>query len=338
VTADVTVTDPNGACGFEYFDNSGSPPAITSVAVSENSIRITLASAPTGKNGRVRYAYSSVLGNWAGPTTGPRGCLHDSDPAVGAITGKHLYNWCVHFDLPVATNRSPWSPLDVADCRLYLDADTIGGNTGDPVSNWTDQSGYGYTPTQSNPAKQPSLVTADAEFNGHNSIQFAASRLLQFTNLYCEAKKTIFLIGRTTGTHSGEWAADFSIGLPWPYSANGFSRTLWQGNIYRIHVRGPGAADRNNFVSPSGTYLLNVLYDTNSTPLYVNGILYPDNTARGVSAGGLSGPGGIFVGGAGGSNPDAVNAKIAAIIVYGRVLSEAERLAVANWLKAKYGL
>ncbi len=94
------VTNP-GNYGFEYTDASGAPPAITGVALTgPDSVAITLASAPTGANKRVRYAYTSVPGNIPGPTTGPRGNLRDSD-GTASQGGYDLQNWCVHFDQPI---------------------------------------------------------------------------------------------------------------------------------------------------------------------------------------------------------------------------------------------
>jgi hypothetical protein len=92
------VTDPGNA-GFEYFDSAGtSTPAITKVEVTgPDTIAITLANEPTAENRRIRYAYTGQRGQRAGPTSGPRGNLRDSD-ATKSRSGKHLYNWCIHFD------------------------------------------------------------------------------------------------------------------------------------------------------------------------------------------------------------------------------------------------
>ena len=91
------VTDP-GNNGFEYWDDSGSPPAITQVALTgPDTVKITLAKAPAGNQKRVRYAYTGKVGALAGPTTGPRGNLRDSDKTA-SLNGNNLYNWCVHFD------------------------------------------------------------------------------------------------------------------------------------------------------------------------------------------------------------------------------------------------
>ncbi len=97
VLDDVIVTDP-GNYGFEYTDSSDAPPVITNVElVGDDSVRITLSETPVGGNQRIRYAFTGIAGQPAGPSTGARGNLRDSD----ATTSRHgyaLYNWCVHFD------------------------------------------------------------------------------------------------------------------------------------------------------------------------------------------------------------------------------------------------
>jgi hypothetical protein len=94
------VSDP-GNYGFEYVDESDSPPSIAHVEIiDDTTVRITLSSVPSGSNPRLRYAYTAIPGNPGGPTTGPRGNLHDSDSEVSP-NGDPLYNWCVHFDKPI---------------------------------------------------------------------------------------------------------------------------------------------------------------------------------------------------------------------------------------------
>jgi hypothetical protein len=94
------VTDP-GNFGFEYTDDSENPPSISSVEITgDNTVEVTLSAEPTGDNKRLRYAYTGVPGNPAGPSSGPRGNLRDSD-ATTSLSGRTLYNWCVHFDKPV---------------------------------------------------------------------------------------------------------------------------------------------------------------------------------------------------------------------------------------------
>lgn len=91
------VTDP-GNYGFEWFDESGNPPAITKVEIiGTDTVQVTLAAAPTGNNKRLRYAYT--FRGCSGSGTIARGNLRDSD-ATPSQAGYELYNWAVHFDEP----------------------------------------------------------------------------------------------------------------------------------------------------------------------------------------------------------------------------------------------
>ena len=88
-------TDP-GNYGFAYSDSSSR--TITSVAVqSSNTIRVNLSGAP-GTGAVLTYAYANNP-NTYGPTSGQRGCLRDSDPAVSRFDGTPLYNPCAIFSL-----------------------------------------------------------------------------------------------------------------------------------------------------------------------------------------------------------------------------------------------
>ena len=91
------VSNPGGF-GFEIAQGSVAPPAITNVAVTApDTVTITLAEEPTGSQWRLRYAFTAPAQASAGPTTGARGNLRDSD-ATPSRHGYPLYNWCVHFD------------------------------------------------------------------------------------------------------------------------------------------------------------------------------------------------------------------------------------------------
>jgi hypothetical protein len=94
------VSDP-GDMGFEYWDSSPVSPPITSVALDgPTRVRITLAEVPTAQVKRIRYAWRGKPGNSAGPLSGPRGNLRDSD-ATPSRHGYKLYNWAIHFEHPV---------------------------------------------------------------------------------------------------------------------------------------------------------------------------------------------------------------------------------------------
>ncbi len=94
------VTNP-GQFGFEYVDASARPAQIVSVSLTgPDTATITLSEVPTASGKRLRYAFTAAPGNPAGPATGPRGNLRDSDPTVSRH-GYELFNWAVHFDEPV---------------------------------------------------------------------------------------------------------------------------------------------------------------------------------------------------------------------------------------------
>ena len=83
--------------GFE-LSGDDEMPNITSVDVTApDTVTIKLSAAPTGANKRLRYAFTGTPGASAGPTTGPRGNLRDSDDTK-SLYGFKLYNWCVTFD------------------------------------------------------------------------------------------------------------------------------------------------------------------------------------------------------------------------------------------------
>ena len=100
------VTDPGGAGtvkGFEWFDDSGTPVTVTAVSIqSPTQIVVTLSGVPTGSAGshRIRYAHTAMNGAFAGPLTGPRGCVRDSGTETSSV-GDPLWNWSARFSLTV---------------------------------------------------------------------------------------------------------------------------------------------------------------------------------------------------------------------------------------------
>ncbi|MDB4937958.1 MAG: Endo,4-beta-xylanase precursor [Labilithrix sp.] len=92
------VTDPGNA-GFEWADDGPDTPSIVSVIiVNGETVIVQLSHAPTGGHRRLRYAFSGTPGVPAGPRTGPRGIIRDSDPTL-STSGVPLYDYCVHFEV-----------------------------------------------------------------------------------------------------------------------------------------------------------------------------------------------------------------------------------------------
>jgi len=97
----VNVSDP-GNYGFSYVDDSSSATITGVTIIAPDTVEITLSATPSGANKKVGYAFFGTVGNGAGPITGPRGCLRDSNPAVGASSGRSLANWCPVFQKVVS--------------------------------------------------------------------------------------------------------------------------------------------------------------------------------------------------------------------------------------------
>ena len=96
LTIDTTNISTDGLAnyGFNYTDESASPPAISSVAISSDGkgVLINLASAPTGRFGRVSYAtvenplQSGASVKPSGRTLGARGCIRSSSGITWVVS------------------------------------------------------------------------------------------------------------------------------------------------------------------------------------------------------------------------------------------------------------
>lgn len=118
LTIDTTNISTDGLAnyGFNYTDESASPPAISSVAISSDGkgVLINLASAPTGRFGRVSYAtvenplQSGASVKPSGRTLGARGCIRSSSGITWVYdTSVTLYDWLPAFRI-VSVQREPY--------------------------------------------------------------------------------------------------------------------------------------------------------------------------------------------------------------------------------------
>lgn len=109
---DTTTINTSGLAnyGFSYTDETGAPPAISSIAISSDGkgVLINLASAPTGRFGRVSYAtvenalQSGATVKPSGRTLGARGCVRSSAGITWAYdTSVTLYDWLPAFRINV---------------------------------------------------------------------------------------------------------------------------------------------------------------------------------------------------------------------------------------------
>jgi hypothetical protein len=103
------VTEPTvwtgGKYGFEFDDGSGSPPSITAAVIGSNgtSVELTLSATPSSSNPwLIRYAWTGTVGASAGPTTGARGNVRDSDTFQSVFGYGALPNWALPFSIQLA--------------------------------------------------------------------------------------------------------------------------------------------------------------------------------------------------------------------------------------------
>lgn len=98
------VTNP-GNYGFSLVDSAGTPLSIASVSIRYDQVSI-VATAAIPAGAKLRYAFiGGATGQLPSRTTGPRGCLRDSqgDQVVFDQDGVNwpLHNWAVPFELPL---------------------------------------------------------------------------------------------------------------------------------------------------------------------------------------------------------------------------------------------
>ncbi|HBZ1465001.1 TPA: hypothetical protein MJG08_22510, partial [Klebsiella pneumoniae] len=105
---DTTTINTSGLAnyGFSYTDETGAPPAISSIAISSDGkgVLINLATAPSGRFGRVSYAtaenplQSGASVKPSGRTLGARGCVRSSAGIIWVYdTSVTLYDWLPAF-------------------------------------------------------------------------------------------------------------------------------------------------------------------------------------------------------------------------------------------------
>jgi hypothetical protein len=148
--------------GFEARSSSGTPIAITSVAIANGSqVVITCASPPE----TIAYANTAdvVFGPTGGFPDGRCGLLKDSDPFVGPVTGIEQQNWCLQFSITgLSTGRwwfgEPaviWTPASISNLGAWYRGDNIVVDGSTNVQTATDLGPNGYDATQASAGNRP---------------------------------------------------------------------------------------------------------------------------------------------------------------------------------------
>lgn len=226
------------------------------------------------------------------------------------------------------TLSSTFDPLSITGCKLWLKANSLSLNDGDPVTTWADQSGNGNDANQGTAGNKP-LYKVNI-INGLPAVLFDGSddfmEILSITGQPC----TIFLVvNPTLNTASQKTYATFIHAQAIP---NGFfivaklSTNFW-GTFTTADV------SSGNALTAGTSYLLENTANTSSTFLYQRGTQVAFSATTEAGSGTNCGLG-----------KDRTNANreyagyIAEAIVYDTVLSSTDRQYVENGLISKYAL
>ena len=225
--------------------------------------------------------------------------------------------------------------LEVNTCGpsllLNLDANNLGGSTGDAVGSWGDTSGNSRDAAQTDAAKQPQLVTG--ALNSQNVVRFdGTDDFLELPEFLNNQEATIYLVGVKQdnagyifvdgdGTEGYTLIRTINNGL-YPYQQNGFS-----GSPNRAVV-GPSLADGENFIGV-------VNYNPNTLEVNVNG-----RSASSVSGSGFSFPdqAPLLGGTVNGPVDEMFGGDLAQVLVFDGSLTESEKNSVECYLSQRYGI
>jgi hypothetical protein len=270
-----------------------------------------------------------------------------------------------------------FNPKNISGLAAWFDADDASTFTlsGSAVSEWRDKSGNGYSVSQSTGNNQPARTgtiggRACIDFDGTNDYLVSDGTGLGAA-MSGDKATTTFIVGEMH--NAAEWAINSQgTWLSWGSSASGnqfiYFRTPTANSGPGINTRNDASVAQNNpnHDLPSGdgagagTAIDSFIYSASISTIAsaspsvsrvhtaMNGLgdtrtsAVPVNGSISVATAGRSGAFTLdrFTVGALGRTTFSDNfpARIAEVIIYSRVLSDAERARVVQWLGAKYAL
>lgn len=225
---------------------------------------------------------------------------------------------------------TPFDPLSIAGCKLWLKADAIVGLVdGDPVGTWSDQSGIGNDATQTTAGSKPLYKTGI--INSKPTVLFDGSDDFMsygITGIPSNGSMSIFLVVQPTlNTASQKSYATFIHGQGATFFIVARLATNFWGTFTTADL------SSGNALTAGSKYLLENTRATASTFLYQRGTQVAFSASIEVGSGTPPSIG-----------KDTTNANrqyaghIAEILVYNTVLSDPNRILVENYLISKYAL
>ncbi|MGL5193393.1 MAG: DUF4347 domain-containing protein, partial [Chroococcales cyanobacterium] len=204
--------------------------------------------------------------------------------------------------------------------RVWLKANTIAGANGSAVTNWADSSGVGNNAT----GVGATLVTN--EINGQSVVKFDGANIYSVEGIISNPY-TILSVSKQDGASKNRLIS--------AYGTNNWLLGYWNP------MDGIGQEDQffakgwvNNPTTPATGNP--IIYTGTGTGTLST--LYKNGTSIAANNSGVAPPGPLSLGGWGAANAEQSDGKVAEIIVFNRVLNDAERTLADNYLSAKYNI
>lgn len=231
-------------------------------------------------------------------------------------------------------------PQNITTCRLLFSADVGVTTAGSAVTTWANQGSTGSLQdvTQGTAANRPTLVAADAQFNGYNSISFDGDDHLAGTGFAAGATLEAFVVARMNAdpAASGATSGFLGLGTPthlqnYPWSSDG---VIYDGMLCgSTNFRNTG----NPTTSLATTHCYNVVSTASEWTSFING---SQHFTTGTNTAGFATSLQNFLIGA--SPPAAIlyncAGKIALVTLFGTKLSNNYKLIMKTHISAKYNI
>ncbi|MEM7393106.1 MAG: hypothetical protein AAF492_12245, partial [Verrucomicrobiota bacterium] len=255
----------------------------------------------------LQYHYRAFASNAMGTAWAPASSAFLVDPPAGA------------------------QPNGIGGLELWLNAGTIGSNNNETVGFWPDDSGHGYHVDRlSGGASDPAYL--DNVLNGHPVVRYDGNDY-HFTthNFSGLGPYSIFSVARYTDPGHGvssdrvicsrdnNWLFGFYVESTEEWYAGGWIHQGGNANTdWHVHI-----GTHNDDPDPAAAF-------------WMDGVLLTTNNTASTTLADV--PGRIALGARNNSTDKSSRCEIAEIIIYNRVLSDAELLTVAGYLSEKYNL
>jgi hypothetical protein len=236
-------------------------------------------------------------------------------------------------NLPVIAPAA-FSPSDLPNLVLWLNASTLALNDNDTVATWNDSSGLGNNASQSNSAKRP-IYKASSGPGGKPSVQFDGTNYCMAGNTSITGTTLTAFAVLTMSNTTSDYGRALSLGATGnpDYNSALYCVAIGRNDLFaRLYAFRNNSNGSQANVSYDTGYVFDTIFDGVNNTSYLNG------TAQASAA--SAGTFGIANYGLGGD----VNGTtfwagyISEIVVYSSALSNTDRAKVEQYLGTKYGI